>query len=733
MKLRAIGGVLTAITGGATLTAAVLSGQPFDTVGPNMRVWYGTIDAREVLFNVHDETPAHRPVRYFTDVFVEYSFVSVDDPTHPSGIRWIVRRITWRGRGFSASSITEADCVGEGYLDLGPAQGYDQLTDAQHERLRIPCKFTDKAINWAIIPIPNPKVRLPIIDTNMPACTPTRRWTDNEGVHYSLTVVGGDLKGGFRVGSLDTAPVPGGKYKIAGWSNHLGRWKFVVESSRLRGFATNADVDPLFFRLYPAVEHFRERYRTLDPDMIFDPAHADPAVPGGPPSEWKPPYPDSGRRKWTVLESAPDTSVNRVEAELTAMDFGAHGEVRAFFSPSCLGAEGPSPDRWIPVPVENTAADTVVKVPTDDDGNFIADWGHTFDNDMRGVPALTDDDPEPEGDGTPGDGFTAFEEYRGFLVAEGCEGTPPLTAHRRTDPKKKDLFIRPSNSSGFLREIWEDFGFVSGLQVHPVCAPQYADDQTRVVNFTMHSISGPSALGEGLRGAQLTQARPQHGLYLVQEALRHGPLGMASALGPPRNVSRVSIDVRAILDLYGRDADRRLKYIGVHELGHAVGIRHHGEGDLTGPIVLLTTPGCIVGMTEGMVDGRPACLAEKIAIRHQQHSGNTSCPMRYFNGRWYVPRGSSLSYSRQVDFRPDTQWAWQRPTQLPGYDGRVERYRKDLDVVPPVHEMKFCTAQTGTGVNALPMDQNHAGDSSRPPCAGQLRVNDVPSGSPSGQ
>jgi hypothetical protein len=40
--------------------------------------------------------------------------------------------------------------------------------------------------------------------------------------------------------------------------------------------------------------------------------------------------------------------------------------------------------------------------------------------------------------------------------------------------------------------------------------------------------------------------------------------------------------------------------------------------------------------------------------------------------------------------------------------------------------MKFCTSPTGTGINALPGDQNHAGDAERTPsCSKQMRVSDV--------
>jgi hypothetical protein len=303
------------------------------------------------------------------------------------------------------------------------------------------------------------------------------------------------------------------------------------------------------------------------------------------------------------------------------------------------------------------------------------------------------------------------------------------------DPKKKDLFIHASDP--LLWRHVESFGQTSGLNVHMLCPEYYGGDDVRVVNFTMHSISGPSALGEALHGARLTQDKPQHGIYVVNQQTPGGGLlaqsigvGGRLGLGPPVNVDRVAVDIPAIRASYGAtNVMRFLTVITHHELGHAIGIQHHGDGNMSCPIVLLHTPGCIVGMTEGMVDGQPACLVQGIATRNQQNSGNQLCPMKYLHWKWYVPPGSSLTRTDMVEFRPNTSWPWQRPQRAPAYDGRVQRYRKDLDTPPSLPDMKFCTSATGTGINAQPMELNHAGNSSRPPCAMQLRVTDI--GAPS--
>ncbi len=717
MTQRTILAIAAAVVATA-IAAPHLTAQAPATPSRNRRVWTGSIDDRQIILNAHDTTPIRRPVRFFQDVHVSFTFVSEDDPERPGFTKWISRRLTWQAYAHSSSSVQGTECRGSDSLDLGPAEGHDMVTPQQEARLKIKCTDWMKGNVWAFILSPNPKVHLPIIQ-EMANCEPTRRWTEG-GVRYTLSVSPTEPQASFRFAYFDSehAPVPGAKFKIRGDSNVLGRWRFVVESSRLRGYATNADISSAFFDLYPAAASMRGKYGTLDPDLVFDP---DQSAEQG--SEWKPPSPDRGPRKWSVIESTDQTSVNRAEVELTAMDFGAHGEVRAYISPTCGGG-------WMQVPMQSGGS--IAKYPTkDDDGNFMSDLEQNY----RGLSALSDEDAEPDGDGS-GDGFTAFEEYRGFVVPLLASCRSPLARkHVRTSPKQKNLFVHVSDP--LLSLIAIGFADTSGLQVRGICPDEYVDDDTRIVNFTMHTFPGQLVIGEGLRGARLTQAEPQHGLYLVNQSIGGGVLGESIAVdprtsqtGPPRHIKRVALDLAAIRAAYGmsRHSDV-LTVITHHELGHAVGIQHHGDKNHAGPIVLLTTRGCTVGMIEGTADGQPVCSATGIAIQGQQNSGNASCPMKYLHWSWYVPRPSALIYSRMVDFIPDRSWHWQRnerPARLPGYEGPVYRYRKDLDEAPDPLTMKFCTTRTGTGINALPGDQNHAGNAERAPsCALQLRVKDL--------
>ena len=96
-------------------------------------------------------------------------------------------------------------------------------------------------------------------------------------------------------------------------------------------------------------------------------------------------------------------------------------------------------------------------LPRDDNGNKIADG---WQNDTsENYDASADDEEGPTGNSNDGDGFSVYEEYRGFMV--GGE-------HVRGDPAKKDLFIYSSLSEGigYASALAEDTGEV--FKVHSI-------------------------------------------------------------------------------------------------------------------------------------------------------------------------------------------------------------------------------------------------------------------------
>ena len=86
----------------------------------------------------------------------------------------------------------------------------------------------------------------------------------------------------------------------------------------------------------------------------------------------------------------------------------------------------------------------VVRIPKDDNFNMISDaWENKTG--VSNVTATWDEDPYPLNQRRNGDGYTLFEEYRGFHVVNNSQFNPKNTfwekGHIRTDPNHKDVFI----------------------------------------------------------------------------------------------------------------------------------------------------------------------------------------------------------------------------------------------------------------------------------------------------
>jgi hypothetical protein len=175
-----------------------------------------------------------------------------------------------------------------------------------------------------------------------------------------------------------------------------------------------------------------------------------------------------------VLDSPPIT--------VTCLDYGAHGTIGAQTN---IGGqmEGARP-RVLnpnPPPVTIVLLDRFgAGIPVDDNGNCIAD-GTQWDGGPT-TPANEDKDASPLGDGTKGDGFSRYEEYRGFIQQ------PDAATWFTTDPTWKDMFVVDYSAIGTA----ESFPGTGMPEVHLV----YSVGGGRVVNFnagTAHVRNQPAA------------------------------------------------------------------------------------------------------------------------------------------------------------------------------------------------------------------------------------------------
>ncbi|MDG6925376.1 MAG: hypothetical protein JRN09_02360 [Nitrososphaerota archaeon] len=264
---------------------------------------------------------------------------------------------------------------------------------------------------------------------------------------------------------------------------------------------------------------------------------------------------DNPRHKHHYQKATTKEKVLRATAVVRCEDFGAYGVLAVTADDTEAMTRG---DSGKPA--------HIATIPADANGNHIADVAPQ-DKDASGNVARASDDKDsiPVGDGYAGDGFTAYEEYRGFITSP--DGGGGKLMHVRTDTAQKDIFVY--NPHGLDISL---FRAASGLSVYLLPDASYfngaSDDNdsgptgdTQVVNFNRGYSTG---------GAQ-------HGLRLVRETSDPTLFGVSMGGGPgtPKVVNRVVVNTDNTRKV-GQPANREKRTVA-HELGHSIGIWHHGE------------------------------------------------------------------------------------------------------------------------------------------------------------
>jgi hypothetical protein len=309
-----------------------------------------------------------------------------------------------------------------------------------------------------------------------------------------------------------------------------------------------------------------------------------------------------------------------------------------------------------------------------------------------------------------GDGLTLYEEYRGFYEKG---------AHKDGDPGTKDLFVLDT-TKGRVDGGLAKFQTESKVVIHRL-ADDEMDAKDRVIN--RNRAKGPHLVA-------------QHGILI--RFLPKGDTGMYMACQPQGAVSPGG--VQAILvpaaQVNGPPASDGSAYEDVsfaHEMLHAVGVRHHGDGDygaywkIDGARVLefrlddaetgLSGPGVPIEIqredgvviTDKFIARRAAMSGETkgrknsegqeqlVGVEQGESSGDDTCLMRYDRNGAYVKKGQpNVRVIIQADRNPE-----------------------------PVG-CRICKSRTGTGINAASPGPSRYGNAApgRGECLLKIKISD---------
>jgi hypothetical protein len=223
-----------------------------------------------------------------------------------------------------------------------------------------------------------------------------------------------------------------------------------------------------------------------------------------------------------------------------------------------------------------------LRVPRDDDQNRVAD-GWDEEKGSFGQDGSWDEDL-PAGQRRLGDGYTLYEEYRGFRTLDG---------YVRTDPRKKDLFVydpdglarsyfAPANPAGldlhFVKPGQIRFSGVAEDPDNRWVNSSSADEDRYARQYAMFVKAWVSE--DGGHASDETLSRQDR----ARRAGGEDPYAFTEQ--PLKRVYVVKISPgRVEKAVKGLPQDRAQKTYAmemestvIHEMGHAMGIHHHWSG-----------------------------------------------------------------------------------------------------------------------------------------------------------
>jgi hypothetical protein len=276
-----------------------------------------------------------------------------------------------------------------------------------------------------------------------------------------------------------------------------------------------------------------------------------------------------------------EEGLKEAEVVISSHDYGAYGGLKVY-------AYLNTGDTLIAY-VQNHPDQIALTIPKDDNSNFIADWWEAQMGIIeKSYPAIWDEDEKPAGQRRNGDGYTLYEEYRGFKTL--------TKEHIRTDPNQKDLFVYDQH--GLVKKYYQEPNQEPKPESNPAKLELHyidptlmkfnnvpTDAENRWVNFNssldmlyarqyaMHVIEIPPSL------------RNEKGEYDIGEATNMDNVDYEIALKQPLKyiyVVRISPEVAAMKTESINDQELRketykkvVRCSVIHEMGHGMGIPHH--------------------------------------------------------------------------------------------------------------------------------------------------------------
>lgn len=249
------------------------------------------------------------------------------------------------------------------------------------------------------------------------------------------------------------------------------------------------------------------------------------------------------------------------EAMIESFDFGAKAELRVV----CVLKDG---REIVGVMKAEGGGQDLVRLPKRAGADWVAEaWRR--ENEAMDLGAAADDE-KVEGQKHNGDGFTLYEEYRGWVVGG---------RHVTGDPKRKDFFVQ-NRIGPDARPGIQLFEQLSKLRVHDDLRRNEMDMDKRLMNGNRRDAPHRVA---------------QHGVWVkafasgreLGDTGAHTVMLKAGTTGRPGLVKGIGILARGNTEsvfnqpfnLPAQDAIFAYDRAIAHELLHSVGVEHHGKGD----------------------------------------------------------------------------------------------------------------------------------------------------------